>query len=151
MRNVYGQAFKLIDIRYGWGDMYEGRDCSRFVMDTFRCFGFNMPRNSLRQSRVSAAGRVEIGHLSEEEKIDLLRRYDGRPALLYMPGHIMIFLGVLVDRPYIIHSAWAYADSTLFTTETHYIGRVVVSDTSLGRGGKSGSLLRRITAVTVLD
>ena len=152
MKNLYRQAFKLLNHPYGWGDLYEGRDCSRFIMDIYRCFGFNMPRNSLRQSQFNSKYRSDIQHLPENEKIELLKKYDGRPAVLYMPGHIMLFLGVIDGKPYIIHSAWAYnSEPGFFTRETKYVGRVVVSDTSLGQGSKGGSLLKRITAVTPMD
>ncbi len=152
MKNLYRQAFKLLNHPYGWGDLYEGRDCSRFIMDIYRCFGFNMPRNSLRQSQFNSKYRSDIQHLPENEKIELLKKYDGRPAVLYTPGHIMLFLGVIDGKPYIIHSAWAYnSEPGFFTRETKYVGRVVVSDTSLGQGSKGGSLLKRITAVTPMD
>jgi len=152
MKNLYRQAFKLLNHPYGWGDLYEGRDCSRFIMDIYRCFGFNMPRNSLRQSQFNGKYRSDIQGLQDSEKIELLKKYDGRPAVLYTPGHIMLFLGVIDGKPYIIHSAWAYnSEPGFFTRETKYVGRVVVSDTSLGEGTRSGSLLQRITAVTPLD
>jgi hypothetical protein len=152
MKNLYHQAFKLLNHPYGWGDLYEGRDCSRFVMDIYRCFGFNMPRNSLRQSQFNSPYHQDIQKLSESEKVEFLKTYDGRPAILYMPGHIMLFLGVIDGRAYIIHSTWAYnSEPGFFTKETRYVGRVVVSDTSLGQGSKGGSLLKRITAVTPMD
>ncbi|HPI57919.1 MAG TPA: SH3 domain-containing protein [Syntrophales bacterium] len=150
--NLYRQAFKLLNHPYGWGDLYEGRDCSRFIMDIYRCFGFNMPRNSLRQSQFNGKYRSDIHDLEDGEKIEFLKKYDGRPAILYIPGHIMLLLGVIDGKPYIIHSAWAYNDeSGFFTRETKYIGRVAVSDTSLGQGTRGGSLLKRITAVTPMD
>ncbi len=152
MKNLYHQAFKLLNQPYGWGDLYEGRDCSRFIMDIYRCFGFNMPRNSLRQSQFNGPYRADIQNLPESDKVEFLKKYDGRPAVLYMPGHIMLLLGVIEGRVYIIHSAWAYnGEPGLFTRETRYVGRVVVSDTSLGQGSRGGSLLRRITAVTPMD
>ena len=152
MKNIYRQAFKLLNHPYGWGDLYEGRDCSRFIMDIYRCFGFNMPRNSLRQSQFNGRYRSDIHDLQDSEKIEFLKKYDGRPAVLYTPGHIMLFLGVIDGKPYIIHSAWAYSgEPGFFTRETKYVGRVVVSDTSLGQGTKGGSLLKRITAVTPMD
>ncbi|MCX5833971.1 MAG: SH3 domain-containing protein [Deltaproteobacteria bacterium] len=152
MKNLYRQAFKLLNHPYGWGDLYEGRDCSRFIMDIYRCFGFNMPRNSIRQSQFNSRYRADIQYLQDSEKIELLKKYDGRPAVLYTPGHIMLFLGVIDGKPYIIHSAWAYnSEPGFFTRETKYVGRVVVSDTSLGQGSKGGSLLKRITAVTPMD
>jgi len=38
--NVIRQAFKLLAARYGWGGMYNGRDCSGFTHDVFLSMGW---------------------------------------------------------------------------------------------------------------
>jgi hypothetical protein len=148
-RNVYQQAFKLEGYAYGWGDLFDGRDCSRLVMDVFTTFGFTMPRNSSRQAAFNPAGRKETGSLPEKDKISILRNLDNRPALLYMPGHIMIFLGIIDGKVYAIHSAWSWRESRVLGDRTVMVGRVVVSDITHSAGGRS-SLLKRVTAVTPL-
>ncbi|MRR38372.1 hypothetical protein EG829_27740, partial [bacterium] len=149
-RNVYQQLFKLEGTPYGWGDLFDGRDCSRLVMDVFSTFGFNMPRNSSRQAAFNIAGRKDTKGLSEKDKISILRNLGYRPALLYMPGHIMILLGVIDGKVYAIHSAWALRESRILGERTVMAGRVVVSDISGGSGAR-GSLLKRVTAITPLD
>ena len=148
--NVLRQAFKLYGGSYGWGGMFGGRDCSRFIRDIFRCFGFNMPANSLRQANLNEIRKEDVSGISPSEKRALLRQHDGKPVLLYMRGHIMLLLGVIDDRVYAIHSTWAYRDREWFREATYHVGRVTVSDLSLGEGSSRGSLLDRLLAVTPL-
>jgi hypothetical protein len=148
-RNVYRQAFKLEGDPYGWGDLFDGRDCSRLVMDVFSTFGFAMPRNSSRQAALNTTGRTDTRGLSEKDKAAILKSLEGRPALLSMPGHIMIFLGIVDGRVYAIHSAWSLRESRALGDRTVMVGRVVVSDISRSAGSR-GSLLKRVTAITPL-
>jgi len=148
-RNFYRQVFKLEGYPYGWGDLFDGRDCSRLVMDVFSAFGFNMPRNSSRQAAFNPVGRKETFSLPEKDKIGVLTSLTGQPALLYMPGHIMLYLGTVDGRVYAIHSAWAYRESGLIGKRTVMVGRVVVSDITRGSGPR-GSLLNLVTVITPL-
>ena len=149
-RNLYRQVFKLEGYPYGWGDLFDGRDCSRLVMDVFSTFGFNMPRNSRRQAAFNPAGRKDTKGLSEKDRISILKNLGNRPALLYMPGHIMLYLGTVDGRVYAIHSAWALRESRMTGERSVMAGRVVVSDITRGSGTR-GSLLNRVTAITPLD
>jgi len=149
-RNVYQRVFKLEGTPYGWGDLFDGRDCSRLVMDVFSTFGFTMPRNSSRQAAFNLAGRKDTKGLSEKDRIAILRNLGNGPALLYMPGHIMIHLGVIDGKVYAIHSTWALRESRILGERTVMAGRVVVSDITRGSGAR-GSLLKRVTAITPLD
>ena len=148
-RNVYRQAFKLEGDPYGWGDLFDARDCSRLVMDVFSTFGFTMPRNSSRQAAFNPAGRKDTKGLSEKDKAAILKSLEGRPALLSMPGHIMLYLGIVDGRVYAIHSAWALRESRAHGDRTVMVGRVVVSDIAQSAGSR-GSLLKRVTAITPL-
>ena len=148
-RNVYLQVFKLEGQSYGWGDLFDGRDCSRLVMDVFSTFGFNMPRNTRRQAAFNPAGRKDAAELSEKDRVRFLQSLEGRPALLYMPGHIMIYLGSIDGKVYAIHSAWSWRETQGAGGRTVTAGRVVVSDITRGSGNR-GSLLKRVTAIIPL-
>lgn len=150
MENVLRQAFKLYSQPYGWGGLFGGRDCSRFIRDVFQCFGFNMPVNSFRQANLTEQ-KKDVSGMRTDEKTALLRSFEGRPALLYMKGHIMLFLGGIDGRVFAIHSTWAYRDRVFFMKRLHRVGRVVVSDLSLGEGGDKGSLLDRLRIITLIQ
>jgi hypothetical protein len=66
-----------------------------------------------------------------------------------MPGHIMIFLGIIDGKVYAIHSAWSWRESRVLGDRTVMVGRAVVSDITHGTGSR-GSLLKRVTAIIPL-
>jgi hypothetical protein len=138
--NVARQAFKMLHHPYGWGDMSGGRDCSRFIMDLFRTFGIFMPRNSTEQAKVGI-DLMEGKNMKEkilDEAIPLA-------TTLRLPGHIMLYLGKDKGKYYVIHSVWGIEKSRKAGPILEKIGRVVVSDLSLGGKGPHGSLLNRLT------
>ncbi|MCD7878059.1 MAG: SH3 domain-containing protein [Cloacibacillus porcorum] len=107
--NVIRQAFKMLGERYGWGGTYGSRDCSAFIRDIYLTFGIELPRNSLPQA-LTPTERTDAAKITAAEREKLLA---GSPAgtLVQMPGHIMLYLGTIKGRPYIIHSVYALAPS----------------------------------------
>jgi hypothetical protein len=149
-RNVLLQAFKHLNSPYSWGGYNGEQDCSTFVRQVFGCFGFILPRNSLAQIY---AGNNPINlnkDLSDEEKSkEIINNATSAISLLYLPGHIMIYIGQEKDKPYIIHAIWG--------TEQHinenekaisFINRVVVSSLMIGDKTPKGHLLKRITKLS---
>jgi hypothetical protein len=144
--NVARQAFKMLNHPYGWGDYLGGRDCSRFVMDLFRTFGILMPRNSKEQAAVG----IDLGMVegkTEREKRKFLDQAIPLATTLRLPGHIMLYLGRDKGRHYVIHSIWGIQRSGSPDPRLEKIGRVVVSDLSLGKSSRNGSLLARLTDI----
>ena len=147
--NVARQAFKMLHEPYGWGDMFGGRDCSRFIMDVFASFGIVMPRNSTFQAKV---GRElgEIGGKEIREKQMILDRAVPLATVLRLPGHIMLYLGKDRGRYYAIHSIWGIEKEIALNRLLEKIAKVEVSDLSLGESGPQGSLLQRITDARII-
>ena len=130
---------------YGWGDKLGGRDCSRFIMDLFRTFGILMPRNSKEQAKVG----VDLDRVkgkSNKEKRRVLDQAIPLATTLRLPGHIMLYLGRDEGKDYVIHSLSGIQGPEKIET----IGKVVVSDLSLGSKGPNGSLLDRITGIRTI-
>jgi len=148
-RNAINQSFKLLHAPYGWGGIKGERDCSRFIMDIFACFGIRMPRNSSQQARI---GR-EIARFdrSGTQERDVLKKLPQGISILYMPGHIMLYLGEDNGNYYVIHDTWAYTEGKWTSMVKKHIGRVVVSDLSLGEYGKTGSLLERLRIIRTIN
>ncbi len=102
-RNIIRQAFKFLGQRYGWGGMFNTRDCSAFIMDNYRSMGILLPRNAGEQGKMA----IGISHkmtneTSLEERKELFDKLPpGSP--IYMNGHAMLFLGKYDDDYYIIH------------------------------------------------
>ncbi len=102
-RNIIQQAFKFLGQRYGWGGMFNTRDCSAFVLDNLRTMGLMLPRNAGEQGKLS----VGIVH-AFDEKMTLADRkalMDRLPPAtpIYMDGHAMLYLCAHAGDYYIIH------------------------------------------------
>lgn len=101
--NLIRQSFKFLGERYGWGHAYNGRDCSGFVSEVYRSMGVQLPRNTGDQavSPVFARTRFEAGDSRETRMaaVDALDVGD----LIYIPGHVMMYIGRIDGMPYVIH------------------------------------------------
>ncbi len=147
--NLARQAFKMLHEPYGWGEMYGGRDCSRFIMDIFSSFGIVMPRNSKFQARIGISlGKAE--GISTKAKEKILDRAIPLTTTLRLPGHIMLYLGKNKGKYYAIHNVWGVQETGPSGPVLRKIGKAVVSDLSLGRSGPSQSLLHRITDIQAI-
>lgn len=111
-RNLARVANVMVGQPYGWGGLYENRDCSAMIRDFFAPFGIWLPRNSKDQAR--DGGRwVDLSMLRPAEKERVIRR-DGVPylTLLYLKGHIMLYLGVHDDDVLVFHNFWSVRTKT---------------------------------------
>jgi hypothetical protein len=106
--NIVTQAFKLQGIPYDWGDKYSGRDCSSFIMYVYKTFGLKLPRNTDEQEICSDN---VIRFKSQDNTKTRLEALDGlKPgAALYMPGHVMLYLGMSGGQHYIIQAFLGYS------------------------------------------
>jgi len=101
--NIIAQAFKFLGERYGWGHDYNGRDCTGFVGEIYKTFGILMPRNSGQQ------GKSEYGtNFRFDKDSDMARKLavikDLKIGdLIYIPGHVMMYLGKENNQPTVIH------------------------------------------------
>ena len=149
-RNIIRQAFKLLGARYGWGGMYNGRDCSGFTHDVFLSLGVDLPRDSDQQTLVGTQLGHFAPHQEEGAKAAALRTATPALTLLKMPLHMMLYLGEVDDRFYVIHSTWAERVS-MTSDEKNRINQVIVSDLSLNGRSYLGSLFNRIVSINELD
>jgi hypothetical protein len=148
-KNLAYQAFKMLHQPYGWGEMFGARDCSRFIMDIFATFGILMPRNSKLQARIGI-GLGQVDGMSIKEKKKVLDRAIPLISILRLPGHIMLYLGKDKGKHYVIHNIWGVQRGGWFGPVPEKIGKVVVSDLSLGRSGPLQSLLHRISDIQII-
>ena len=100
--NVYKLANDYINTPYSWGGKDKGVDCSSFISNLYRTFGFIFPRNTSSQN--SSVGIVtNLTSKSDTEKLNMI---DGtNPSLLYMNGHVMLYIGMENSKYYIIHAS----------------------------------------------
>ena len=75
----------------------------------------------------------------------------GGATILYFRGHVMLFLGLVNNTPYVIHDIWGYSEKIGTPEDVRVINRIAVSDLSLGEGSKKGSLLKRLRIVRTIE
>lgn len=126
----------LMGQTYGWGGLFENRDCSALIQDVFAGFGIPLPRNSKDQA--DSGESISLEGLSTREKLNRIRT-QAAPlrTLLYMPGHIMLYLGTDLssNQPVVIHAMWGVTTRPVFTTQTGrlIVGRTVITTLTPGK------------------
>ncbi len=108
LHNQFHQLFKMIGEPYSWGGRSTGRDCTRVILDTFRCFGIVLPRNSGEQRLVGVEQLFRKTGIEQTDSFDSAIGKLALGTLLYSDGHAMTFLGTRNQRHYIIHSFSGY-------------------------------------------
>ncbi|WP_345973716.1 SH3 domain-containing protein [Sulfurimonas diazotrophicus] len=122
----------MMQTKYGWGGLYGERDCSSTLRDIFAPFGLWLPRNSYKQSRLGKV--ISFEGLDDAAKLAKIAA-EGRPfeTLLYLKGHILLYLGVYDGEPAVLHTVWGVKtvdDEGNFGR--HIIGKTVISSLRLG-------------------
>jgi len=101
--NIIRQAFKFLGERYGWGHSYNARDCTGFVMEVYKSFGIYMPRNTGQQGAAAFGENTRFtAQSTQEEKLQALKNMD-IGDLIYVPGHVLMYIGDVDGEPYVIH------------------------------------------------
>jgi len=150
-RTIYQQAFRLLNMPYGWGGSFGEQDCSQFLCEIFSTVGITLPRNSSSQAKAGMPIAGFTSQTSDSVKTEMLISSAIPGAtLLRLPGHIMLYLGTDQGKQYIIHETWAYKEKRGFTEITRLINRVAVSTLELGDQSTKGSHLHRLTTATVV-
>lgn len=146
--HLFRQTFKMLGQPYGWGGLDLHPDCSSFIRNLYRCFGFNLPRDSRDQAQCSPK-TVLLSHLPPNQKSKVL---SALPAgtLLHLDGHIMVYLGTSGQRHYVIHALSAYQKpGHRRCPQNIYLMAVTISDLSLRRlDGQT--LLNALTSAILL-
>ena len=108
-RNIIDVSLQCLGNRYGWGGMLDSMDCSLFTRNVYKCFGFELPRNTNWQKYIPGTC-TNLSGMNVDEKQAYL---ETMPAgtLLYMRGHTMIYLGSEEHTGYVISDLGTVADS----------------------------------------
>jgi cell wall-associated NlpC family hydrolase len=132
-RNVAELGNRMLGQPYGWGGMHGDRDCSATLQDLFMPFGLAIGRNSTQQSRAGQV--VSLQGLAPAERERRLLEM-GRPwmTLVWMQGHVMLYLGPRQGRAALLHSLWAVRTRDGSGREgRHFVGRTLVTTLQPGR------------------
>lgn len=112
--------------KYGWGGLYGERDCSSTLRDIFAPFGIWLPRNSFQQSQVGRI--VSFEGMDNTQKLETIRQY-ALPfrTLLYLKGHILLYLGTYNGVPVALHNTWGIKTESDGGMGRYLVGGVVIS------------------------
>lgn len=128
-KNVGMLAKEFYGEPYGWGGSYECRDCSATTRDFLGAFGIFLRRNSSKQAK--DGDNISIAGLPKSKKKKKIIK-DAEPfrSLLYVPGHIVLYLGEYKGEPVIMHTYWGIRkkDRTKLIT-----ARTIISSTEPGK------------------
>ncbi len=125
--NFIRQAFRFLGEPYGWGGMEDSVDCSSLVGDVYRSMGLEIPRDADEQE-LAMPEIVRLEWIPREKRRALLRTMPAG-ALLFKPGHVMMYLGEDdAGIPCMIHALSSYFAFRGDVPEKHFIRKVSVSD-----------------------
>lgn len=146
-KNVAKLAKEFYGEPYGWGGGYKCRDCSSTTRDFLGPFGIFLHRNSSKQARDGS--KISIKNLPKSYKKKFINQY-AQPfkSLLYVPGHIVLYLGQFKGEPVVMHTYWGIRkkDGSKLIT-----GRTIITTTQPGNERKdtkkSSQLIRTLKTI----
>jgi len=105
--NLARMANELIHEAYGWGGLYQNRDCSSMIKDMFAPFGIWLPRNSADQAK-QGGEFLDLQNITPEEKENMiLKRGVPYLTLIWKKGHIMLYIGERQGKALVFHNIWS--------------------------------------------
>ncbi len=128
-KNVAMLAKEFYGEPYGWGGSYECRDCSATTRDFLGAFGIFLRRNSSKQAKDGVSTYIK-GLKKQAKKKKIIKEAEPFRSLLYVPGHIVLYLGQYRGEPVIMHTYWGIRknDGTKLIT-----GRTIITTTEPGK------------------
>ncbi len=138
---------------YGWGGMYEQRDCSSTLRDMFTPFGIWLPRNSYQQGRVGKI--ISLKDLDDEQKIKTIKE-NAIPfqTLLYKKGHVVLYVGTYEDEIVVFHNVWGIKTKQDGIEGRIVIGKPIFSTLKIGKEHpyyvEEAGLLQTISSMNII-
>ncbi len=135
---------ELMHKPYGWGDLYGMRDCSRLIVDLWSCFGYWIPRSSSEQANMVNVFTIppKVGDRSQW----LVEHAVSGQTILYMPGHVVLYMGEVDSVPMIFQSIWGPKNSSCWIGES----AIMPLDFDSGLPGHYVNLVDRITRLILI-
>lgn len=151
--NLKRIADLMLKSSYGWGGLFQERDCSSMLRDLYAPFGVWLPRNSSEQSKVGKV--VSLENLTLEQKREVIIK-EGIPfeTLLYKKGHILLYLGIYDGEIAVLHNAWGVKTLHNGIEGRKIIGKTVITSLNMGEEledyDKEKGLLSQIRSINII-
>ena len=147
-------AKQLMDEPYGWSGFLNNRDCSSFTQDYFATFGKYLHRNS--KSQISNGKYFDMSNLSNDEKKEFVKK-NGVPfsTLVYLKGHIMLYIGIKGNEPLVMHNMWSVRLKDETGKKYRYIiGKATITTLEPGKEMKDydedNNILKKVEGIIIL-
>jgi len=128
-KNVARIAKEFYNEPYGWGGSHECRDCSATTRDFLGVFGIFLRRNSAKQAQDGEMIKIK-GIPKEQKKATIIAKAKPFRSLLFVPGHIVLYLGQYKNEPIILHTYWGIRKTDLTKLIT---ARTIITTTEPGK------------------
>lgn len=122
--NIVRQAFKRLGDRYGWAGDLQANDCTGITREIYRCFGILMPR--VGQSNINGVYKVNMSKMNSTQKLEVIEKL-APGSLISMPGHMMIYLGTVEGKPYVISACGTFVQPAPGSTEALHPNSVILN------------------------
>ena len=122
--NIVRQAFKRLGDRYGWAGDLQANDCTGITREIYRCFGILLPR--VGQSNVNGVYKVNMSKMNSKQKLEVIEKL-APGSLISMPGHMMIYLGTVDGKPYVISACGTFVQPAPGSTEALHPNSVILN------------------------
>lgn len=142
---------ELLNEPYGWGELLSHRDCSALTRDFIAPFGIYLERNSAAQKQNGKY--YPLNHLSGKDKKAFILKH-GTPflTLVYLRGHIMLYIGEIDGEPLVFHNVWGVRTLKNKEQGRFIIGRSVVTTLTPGAElpyfDEKGSILKKVQGIS---
>ncbi len=140
--------------KYGWGGIYNQRDCSSTLRDFYAPFGLWLPRNSSQQAKKGKV--IQLDGLSKELKIKTIKD-EAIPfkTLFYKKGHILLYVGTYDDTIVVFHNIWGIRTKEKGKEGRLVVGKAIFSSLSLGSHqrnfDKEAEILTNLKSMNILS
>jgi len=147
-------AKALLNEPYGWGGLLNNRDCSSFTQDFFIPFGKFISRNSKAQTKNGKY--YDISTLSKKEKKEYIKQHAiPFSTLVYLKGHIMLYIGIKQNEPLVMHNMWSIRLKNKWGKKArHIIGKASITTLEPGKELKDfdeeNNVLRHVKGIVIL-
>lgn len=152
--NIARLANQMMGQTYGWGGLDGKRDCSAATRDVLAPCGIWLPRNSAAQAK--AGSYIPLSGMSPEEKEQVILK-SGVPyaTLIWLPGHILLYIGQYKGLPVAFHNVWGMRTLDKDGNEgRRVVGKAVITTLRLGEiypdVGPERTMLSRVRGLTIM-
>ncbi|MDF2940807.1 MAG: hypothetical protein K0R66_1449 [Gammaproteobacteria bacterium] len=138
---------QLIGEPYDWGGLRYNSDCSGLMLKIFTPFGVWLPRSSIAQA--STGRYVPLLRKTVQQREQYLLKH-GVPfmTLVYIDGHIMLYVGKYQGEPIIFHNLWGLETARKGFA---FAGKAVLTRVDVGSGQKARTIVqRRVFGISTL-